>query len=174
MIREGFAGLRMEIEKFALGSYFAECLELYAMEGESAEELLQLGLNSLYALSEGLGSREKIKAAFEVRISCLSGYRPQLAGCSCCGREDVQMPLLELDSGTVICRSCHRSENGQTIPLSSASLQAMRWLTDAPAKKLLAFRLDPVDQGILSQAAEPYFLRRSERSFRTLDYYRSL
>ena len=173
VIKEGFAGLRMEIEKFALGAYFAECLELYAMEGEPAEELLQLGLNSLYALSEGLAGRDKIKAAFEIRLACLSGYRPQLAACSCCGREEVEMPLLELDSGTVVCRGCRRPENGQTIPLSAASLQAMRYLTEAPTKKMLAFRLEPVDQGILSQAAERYFLRRSERSFRTLDYYRS-
>ena len=174
VIKESFSGLRMEIEKFALGAYFAECLEMYAMEGEPAEELLQLGLNSLYALSEGLGNREKVKAAFEVRLTCLSGYRPQLAACSACGEENVSSPLLQLDSGTVVCRNCRKPDSGQTVPLSSAALQAMRYLTEAPAKKMLSFQLDPVDLGILSQAAERYFLRCSERSFRTLEYYKSL
>ena len=50
VVKEEFAGLREDIEAFALGSYFAECLEALSVEDQADPELLQLGLNSLFAL----------------------------------------------------------------------------------------------------------------------------
>ena len=77
-VLEGFTGLRSEIERLALGSYFAECLEAFAVEDQTDAALLQLGLNSLYALSEKLGEPEKLKAAFELWLCCLAGFQPEL------------------------------------------------------------------------------------------------
>ena len=48
---ESFDGLRNDIADFALGCYFAECLEALGVEDQPDEAMLQLGLNSLYALS---------------------------------------------------------------------------------------------------------------------------
>ena len=84
---EGFAGLRTDIERFALGSYFAECLEAFSAEEQPEPALLQLGLNCLYALSRGKPESALIKAAFELRLMCLSGYAPDLTACAACGRE---------------------------------------------------------------------------------------
>ena len=61
--KEGFAGLRQDLKRFALGCYFAECLEQYAAEEQPEPELMQLGLNCLYALSEGLRDSATVKAA---------------------------------------------------------------------------------------------------------------
>ena len=85
-VKEPFAGLREEMERLALGAYFAECMEAFGVEEQPEPELLQLGLNSLYALSRGLGSQEKIKAAFELRLMCLTGYTPELTACAVCGK----------------------------------------------------------------------------------------
>ena len=81
---EGFDGLRTDLEAFALGAYFAECLEALAVEDQPDAELLQLGLNSLYALSHRLCAPEKIKAAFELRLMSLAGYEPDLTACAAC------------------------------------------------------------------------------------------
>ena len=80
--REAFAGLRSELERFALGTYLAECLELFASEGQPEPDLLQLGLNSLYAVSEGIGGLKKVKAAFELRLAGLEGYAPATDSCA--------------------------------------------------------------------------------------------
>ena len=53
-VREAFSGLREDMERFSLGAYFAECMEAFGVEDQPEPELLQLGLNSLYALSCGL------------------------------------------------------------------------------------------------------------------------
>ena len=51
---EEFLGLRADLGAFALGSYFAELLETVSAEEYPDPPVLQLGLNSLYALSRAL------------------------------------------------------------------------------------------------------------------------
>ncbi|MBQ9661742.1 MAG: DNA repair protein RecO [Oscillospiraceae bacterium] len=170
--KEGFPGLRQDLGKLALGSYFAECLEQYAGEDQPEPELMQLGLNSLYALSEGLGSCEKIKAAFELRLMTLEGYAPAEESCPVCGRGDIREPVFLPEEGQTVCRACRKA--GRSLPLTENALAAMRHILHAPAKKLLAFRLTEEEQSLLSAVAESWLLHCSDRNFPTLAYYRNL
>ena len=43
-VLESFAGLRGDMERFALGACFAECLEAFSVEEQPEPRLLQLGL----------------------------------------------------------------------------------------------------------------------------------
>ena len=49
---EEFRGLRGDLGKLALGSYFAEAVEAVAEEGRGEADLLSLILNALYALDQ--------------------------------------------------------------------------------------------------------------------------
>ena len=169
-VLEGFPGLRDEIEKLALGSYFAECLEAFAVEDQPDPELLQLGLNSLYALSEGLGEPAKIKAAFELRLSCLAGFQPDLRACAVCGKTEPEDPVLDLEEGVICCRTCRRAGSG--VLLDPRALQAMRYVTAAPAKRLFSFEWTEQNRKDFSRAAELYLQAHAERSFPTLAYYK--
>ena len=82
---EQFLGLRSDIAKLALAAYFAELLETVSDEDSPNPEVLRLGLNSLYALSEDLYPPEHIKAVFELRLMCLAGFEPSLDCCPVCG-----------------------------------------------------------------------------------------
>ena len=170
-VKEGFEGLRGDMEKLALGAYFAECMEALSMEDQPEPALLQLGLNCLYALSHDLHPQEKIKAAFETRLMCLSGYTPELRSCPVCGKEP-ENPALSLDHGCVCCRTC--GGMGEKAELGVNGLAAMRYLSEAPAKQLLSFKLQGEDLLRLSDASERYLLRRTERGFSTLDYWKNL
>ncbi len=170
-VREGFDGLRTDMEKLALGAYFAECIEAFSFEEQPEPELLQLGLNCLYALSRDLYSQEKIKAAFEVRLMCLSGYTPQLRFCGRCG-EEPENAVLSLESGGVFCRRCAGS--GEKAELGADALAAMRFLCTAPAKQLLSFTVAEPDLARTGSAAEQYLIRRAERRFSTLDYWKNI
>ena len=171
--KEAFQGLRMELDRLALGSYISECLEQYAGEEQPEPELMQLGLNCLYALSEGLYSAEKIKTAFELRLMTEEGYAP--AGgefCAVCGRSDIREPVFVLEEGQAVCRSCRKA--GRTMPLNENALSALRYIVHAPAKKLLSFRLGDEDLHLLAAVAENWLLQCSGRSFQTLTYYKNL
>ena len=170
-VLEGFDGLRTDLEAFALGAYFAECLEALSVEDQPDGQLLQLGLNALFALSRRLYEPEKIKAAFELRLMSLAGYEPDLAACASCGREPDK-PLLSLQDGRVFCASC--PHGGDTLPLCPGSLAAMRYILSAPAKKLFSFSLDGEAADRLAYAAEAWLLRQTERRFGTLEYYKQV
>ena len=171
MVKEGFDGLRSDMEKLALGAYFAECIEALSVEEQPEPELLQLGLNCLYALSRGLYPQEKIKAAFETRLMCISGYAPELGVCPVCGREP-ENPALSLDHGSVCCRGC--GGMGEKAELGAEALAVMRYLATAPAKQLLAFKISDDALLRLSDASQRYLLRRTERGFSTLDYWKKI
>ena len=172
VVKEAFQGLRKDLGKLALGSFFSECMELFAAEDQPEPELTQLGLNCLYALSEGLYSPEKIKAAFELRLMTEEGYAPAGDFCAVCGRSEIREPVFALEDGQVVCRSCRKA--GRTLPLSENALAALRYLVRAPAKKLLSFRLGDEDLHLLADAAENWLLQCSGRSFSTLTYYKNL
>ena len=170
-VKEGFEGLRGDMEKLALGAYFAECMEALSVEDQPEPALLQLGLNCLYALSRDMHPQEKIKAAFETRLMCVSGYAPELGLCPVCGKEPVD-PMLSLDHGCVCCRAC--AGMGERAALGAEGLAVMRYLSATPAKRLLLFKISDDALAHLGEASQRYLLRRTERGFSTLDYWKKI
>jgi len=71
-----FDGLRADLEKLSLASYFAEMAEAVTSEDLPSGEVLSLLLNSLYALDTLDRPNELVRAAFELRLLALSGYEP--------------------------------------------------------------------------------------------------
>ena len=173
-VLEPFAGLRQDFEKFALGSYFAECLEAFSVEEQPDSALLQLGLNSLYGLSSGKYEPMLVKAAFEFRLMCLAGFQPNASGCPICGRTEPEEPVLGLDEGSVVCRKCRKAGTGSFAVLCPDSLAAVRYVIDAPARQLFSFHLcgDPLAR--MTDAAERYLQAHAERHFSTLDYWKNI
>lgn len=168
---EQFRGLRGDIELLALGSYFAELLEAVSDEDCPEPEILQLGLNGLYALASGMFPPEQVKAAFELRLMCLSGYRPELEGCAKCGKVDIESGYLVPAHGELYCEDCPRPDG---LPVDRAVIEAMRYIVDAAPKRIFSFRLD--DEGIrrLGQVCEAYALYELDRGFASLDYYKKV
>lgn len=171
---EQFLGLREDIALLALGTYFAELLEAVSDEDSPNPEVLRLGLNSLYALSSGLFPPEHIKAVFELRLMCLSGYEPSLDCCPVCGKEDVDAPVFSTLGGTVLCGRCRNTDYGETFPLCAASLAAMRHISSAENKKIFSFTLDEPSSKRLYTACEAYIRAQLERKFSALDYWRQV
>lgn len=170
-----FRGLRADLEKLALGSYFAEAAEAVAEEGVPQPALLSLILNSLYALDRLDKPLPLVKAAFELRLLCAAGFGPLLDACAACGLPDPEEPRLNLTEGVLHCAAC-KGEVGEGIsmPLDSGSLAAMRFVADSPSKRFLSFSLGGDSLRRFGDAAEAYLMTQLERGFRTLDYYKAL
>lgn len=170
---EIFGGLRNDLLSLSLGSYFAELLESVTDADMPDPQILSLGLNALYALSETLRPKEIIKAAFEIRLMCLSGFEPSLDACCDCGEENCIEPRLDLKGGVIYCEQCARGYEG-TVPLCRDSLSALRFITGTDPKKVFSFTISGDALKRLSAAAESYVLAHMERSFGTLSFYKSL
>ena len=168
-VLESFAGLRMDLENLSIAVYIAQVLEAVADEDAANPALLQLGLNSLYALSEQLAEGWLIKAVFELRLACIAGYAPELTGCVHCGAEEGPQ-YFDHREGGLVCRSC----GGYGTPLSEACLAAMRHVVYAPAKKIFSFTLSGEARKEFAGHCEKYLLTQLDRSFSTLDYYKQI
>ena len=171
---ELFNGLRSDLEALALGFYFAELTEAVTGDGESSPELLRHLLNGLYALSALRKPPLLAKAAFELKLLCLAGYEPLLDSCAYCGAPQPEPPLLDVVQGVLRCRGCGAGESRLSMPLCQDSLAAARHIVYGDPKRLYAFQLGDDALRRLSAAAEAFAAAQLERSFRTLDFFKSL
>ncbi len=166
-----FDGVRTDFEKLALCSWFAQLTEALTEEGGESGEALSLLLNALYALSELDKPREVVAAAYPWRLMALSGFAPLLDGCCVCGQEP-EKPVLNVNEGVVHC--AEHKVDGINMPLGANALEALRYIVHGPVKRLYNFTLELSDLRLLTRAGEAFIMAQLERSFSTLDFYKSL
>lgn len=178
-----FHEIGSDIVKLSLASYFAQAVRSCTPEEQrqtaGRDSLVRFFAIALYEiLNGGEGARplEAVRAAFELRYSCILGFRPDLTACFNCGcfGDDRQMFFLP-DKGEIVCGSCfNREYGGEYVGLLPETLAAMRNIAFADLSR--CFRFDIGANGLrqLSGITERYFLRRTERGFAALDYYKSL
>ena len=170
---ELFHGLRNDLGKLSLGTYFAQAAEVISQEDLPNPELQSLVLNCLYALAKLDEPELKIKAAFELRVACIAGFQPELTGCIGCG--DQWPDRFDIKAGMTECASCRNPESdGIRMPISPAVLQAMRYICFCGSRMIFAFTLPAAAMAQLAEVAESYLTTQLERGFSTLDFYKSL
>ena len=170
---ELFQGLRRDLQKLSLGTYFAQVAELVSQEDLPNPELLSLVLNCLYALSKLDLPEEMVKSVFELRIACLAGYMPDISGCHMCGEQNFG--YFDLSAGQFLCENCRTADHtGIRMPISQGTLQAMQYIVNCKSQKLFSFSLGQENLTQLSQITEAYLTTQLERGFSTLDFYKSL
>ena len=174
--QEEFRGLRADLTKLALGTYFAEVCEAASEEGIETPGLLSLILNSLYALDKLDKPPAVVKAAFEMKLCCLTGYEPLVDGCAVCGAPEPEQPRLNLSEGVLHCGKCREElgDVGISMPLDGPSLAALRYIAYGDPRRLFSFQLPDQSLSLLAGAAESFLLTQLERGFRTLDFYKGL
>lgn len=168
---ELFLGLRDDLERFSLASYFAQVCEVVVQEDDPNENVLSLLLNCLFALSKLQKPQNMVKAVFELRLMSISGFLPDLRGCLTCGKADADR--FNITHGALQCSTCAAGESIR-LPLSTGTLAAMRYLTVCDAKRLFSFRLSEEGLQELAHITESYLSVQLERGFSTLDFYKSL
>lgn len=168
-----FQNLRSDLEHLSLASYFAQVTEVLSQEDYPTPELQSLLLNCLYGLSDLGLSSDQVKAVFELRAACLSGYTPDLFGCHVCGSQTPDR--FDLSSGLLECQSCRDSAStGIRLPVTPGILDAMRYICFCDPKKLFSFRLNREELQKLSELTEGFLSTQLERGFSALDYYKKL
>ena len=136
--------------------------------------ILSLLLNALYALGQLEKPPALVKAAFELKLMSLIGFEPLADACAFCGVPEPEGAVLDVREGVICCARCGRGERGLALPLSSGALAALRRVLYGEAKRLYSFSLSEPELKQLGDAAEAYVHAMLERSFKTLDFYKSV
>lgn len=180
---ESFFGIRSSLEGLALASYITEVLSEVAT-AEAEHDLLRLSLNSLYAISEGKYSIEKIKAAFEIRTASIIGFMPDVLACDC--GEKLGDFFFDIMGGHIKCYKCNEKDAKEhNMPenphesrivclLSEGAKIALGYCIYSPLEKIFSFRISDEDMKLFSRAAEEYLVNQLERSFKSLEFYKEV
>lgn len=188
-----FYQLSGDITKVALATYLAQLANELTDEGEGdSREIVRLLLNSFHIICEGNKPLSVVKSVFEMRIALISGYMPELSGCVYCG-DNGKCDYLYLDvmGGRLICSECLTEHNRRKLKkktdyddevetsvlcgMSLSTLAALRYIISSPSNKIFSFALtDEKDLEDLSRVTEAYILNHLERSFDSLDFYKSV
>ena len=146
-------------------------LEATSEEGMPDPAVLQLALNSLYALSRGLCAPAQVKAVFELRLMAITGYEPDLSACPVCGDTEPESPWFFLPEGTIFCGRHRADAPGGVTPLHPDALAAMRHIVYSEPKRIFSFTLEGEPMNQLASLSERYLLTQLDRGFSSLDYW---
>lgn len=170
-----FYGLRSSLTKISLASYFAEVMRFCIRPEAQNGDILRLMLNCLHYLENGERSEDFLKAVFELRLMSEIGYMPDIVACRGCGVFEPEELFFCIRDGGFFCSDCFESENTDDyMKVKLPVLSAVRHIVLADMGRLFNFRVSDSIQQRLSALAESYALTHLERSFGTLDFYKSL
>jgi DNA repair protein RecO (recombination protein O) len=144
----GFAALRVDPTRFAMGCHLLELLDRLAPEGGNRDDMRRLFAFALRAL-ETLDARRpdaRLRTILELRALEALGLRPELRHCVRCGREpaagrDVDFHVAD---GGPLCGACAARQSG----LLRVQLGTLRALEQG-----LRLDLDRLDRLVLSPTA---------------------
>lgn len=193
-VLHSFYELSGDLARMALATYLCDVAAELTDEGggDEAAELMRMLLNSLYVLGRRSKPCTLVKGVFELRAASLSGYMPNLTGCTHCGNGYPENAYLDVMNGRMLCADCQSKLNrlaGRIVdakaeelgerriicPMSSSVLAAVRYALTAPEKKIFSFSLaDKEEEMSFERVAESYLLNQLERGFDTLQFYRSV
>lgn len=145
---QGFAPLRRDPARFALGCYLLEMLDRMAPEGGSRGDMQRLFRFALEALA-WLSDREpgeQVRTFLELRALDALGLRPELRRCVRCGREPGAGGLVDfhVPDGGPLCGACATGQEG-LLRVQRGTLRAL--------ERGLGWELERLDRLVLSPSA---------------------
>ncbi len=167
-----FFGLRKDIEKLSLASYFCQiCCELIHQH-DNCEYYQRLMLNCLHYLEKDKMPPQLIKCIFELRCLTIAGYMPDLVACTACGDMGSRIFFSPI-GGVIFCEKCKPQLINNYMEISASALSAMRHIIYSDFEKLFAFSISQQSVDELSGICRAYTIAQVEKLLPALTFYES-
>lgn len=161
---EVFYNIRNDLKKLEYASFITKIVIDVTNENENSYRLLQLYLNTLYMISETDKDLEFILAIFKMKLISILGFTPNIKGCTNCNKvQDINYFSLK-DNGFK-CINCARQDTS-CIKISNSTVQAIRYIISAPAKKVFSFNIGEDAIKELEMVSKLYLNDKLEKEYR--------
>lgn len=171
-IKELFSDLRYDLKALSLAQYFCQLCLALRPEQEVSAEVLRLFLNCLFYLSKKKKEILLIKGIFELKITSLCGYMPELNSCGKCGKQG-NFCSFKIESGTVMCEKCSLGSSSG-ISISTGILTAMKHIIYSPFENLFKFSVSDKTIFMLNFITEKHVKYHVCERFSSLDFFNHL
>ncbi len=187
-VNDSFFGLNSDLEGFSLAAYILQLADEITGEGVEAEDVLRMTLNTLYCIENKKKPLWQIKATYELFAVRVSGLAPDLSACGRCGGTATGY-WLDVMNGRLLCEACMKkgsvgsvmpeldeySTRNILLPMTSSAAVSAQYVLEAELSRIFAYNItDEESREELCRASEVYLLNHLERSFDTLDFYKSV
>ncbi len=136
---EIFYNLRTDLDKLGYAVELCKIIDKVTYENQNTYKILQLLLNTLYVISETDKNLELVASVFRIRLLCLLGFMPKVNECINCNKnEDIDFFSIR-DNGFK-CKNCGKVDKS-AINMCATTVDAIRYIILAPAKKIFSFEL---------------------------------
>lgn len=161
---EFFYNIRINLKKYEYTAYVAKIIMDVTIEGDNCYRILQLFLNTIYMICEKDKNIDLILSIFKLRLMSLIGFKPKTEKCVNCGiKEDIKYFSLK-DNG-LKCSSCGRLDKG-AIELLPVSVDAVRYICNAPSKKIFSFNVPDESKKELEIISKLYLNEKLEKEYK--------
>lgn len=159
---EIFYNLRTDLDKLNCAVQICKIVDSVTFENQNTYKILQLMLNTLYVISETDKNLEIVLSVFKIRLLCLLGFMPKVDKCMKCGEKEKIYYFSIVDDG-VKCSECGRVDKS-AISMSPTTVDAIRYIITAPAKKIFSFDLPEESIREISLISKIYLNEKLELS----------
>jgi len=165
-IIDSFPELSKSPEKFTYAVHLIKIANDVIQEGQSAEDVLSLLLNSLHVISKGDKNPLLVIRIFELRILCLSGFAPSYENCSGCGKT---AECFSVSANGIVCGSCALILN-DAVEMKAGTRAALSHICACEKSKLFSFDVSEAVQQDLNDFIPIYLTKCFEKKYDTLDF----
>ena len=169
-----FHRISSDLEGLSLAAYFAEIVKFAVAEEQEAPGFLRFMAVTLYEIEKKRISLTQTKAVFELHISAMLGFSPDLTVCRNCMCYEHEQMFFDPEESCIYCGDCVPEERDGLVELSPDLLYAMRFILYSDTDRIYRFTLTEAPLAALSRICEDYLLRQLDRAFKSLDYYNSI
>jgi len=162
---EVFYNIRTDLDKLNYATYITKIINDVTDENQNTYKILQLFLNTIYMISESDKSLDLIISIFRIKLMCLLGFMPEIRKCISCGnKENTKVYFSFIDSGFK-CEKCSLQDKG-AVQISSATVNAIKYIVMSPPKKLFSFNLSQQAQKELELVSKIYLNDKMDKEYK--------
>ena len=141
---EIFYNIRTDLDKLKYAMHINKIILDVTEENQNCYKILQLYLNTLYTISETDTDLDFVLSVFKLRLLCILGFTPRIAGCISCGTEENLTKFSIKDNGFK-CEACGKQDKS-ALQMSESAKNAIKFVVTCPPKKIFSFNLK--DEGL--------------------------
>ena len=167
---EFFYNIRTDLDKYKYAVHITKIILDVTNENENSYRTLQLFLNTLYTISETDKNLDLILAIFKLRLMCILGFKPQVEKCVNCNIEE-DIKYFSLKDNGFKCSSCGKSDKS-SIELMPVTVDAIKYITLAPAKKIFSFNVPENSIKELEIISKLYLNEKLEKEYKLEDIFK--
>lgn len=167
-IKDSFFDLQKDLLKLSLANYFLELVADFTEEELPDDGVLRLLLTALFNLCYKDTDIKIVKSSFEIKILALTGYSPDLSGCTC-GKPGNYFDFV---GGCLLCSDCC---NANSKEMTKSIFDAFKFICNNDVAKIFNFTLSEDSKHTLSLFSEKFLLTHAhKKEYHTLNFLKSL